>query len=146
MQSEDSPVQGHHSCNTEEQAAFQSRLSSLSWFARLEDHQQLAVIRLWEKADSSGVLTKTIFSKDLERSELAYGLLLTQVNLVRKHLGHWAPSVLTEFGDKFFFNDYIVVTYGTLTLSDPKHYEVFCQLMEHDLDVGTMLRYVPMQR
>lgn len=131
---------------TNEQAALRSRLSSLSWFARLEDHQQLAVLQLWAKADSSGVLTKAIFSKDPERSELAYGLLLTQVKLVRKHLGHWAPAVLTEFGDKFFLNDYIVVTYGTLTLSDPKHYEVYCQLMEHDLDVGTMLRYVPMQR
>lgn len=131
---------------SESQAALQSRLSSLTWFARLDDYEQLAVIQLWQKADSSGVLTKTIFSKDLERNELAYGLLLTQVNLVRKQLGHWAPAVLTEFGDKFFFNDYIVVTYGTLTLSDPKHYEVYCQLMEHDLDVGTMLRYVPMQR
>lgn len=131
---------------SESQAALQSRLSSLSWFARLEDYQQLAVLRLWAKADSSGVLTKTIFSTDLDRSELAYGLLLTQVDLVRKYLGHGAPLVLTEFGDKFFFNDYIVVTYGTLTLSDPKHYEVYCQLMEHDLDVGTMLRYVPMQR
>ncbi len=131
---------------SESQAALQSRLSSLSWFARLEDYQQLAVLRLWAKADSSGVLTKTIFSKDLERSELAYGLLLSKVDVVRKYLGHCAPLVLTEFGDKFFFNDYIVVTYGTLTLSDPKHYEVYCQLMEHDLDVGTMLRYVPMQR
>jgi hypothetical protein len=131
---------------SESQAALQSRLSSLKWFARLDDYEQLAVIELWQKADASGILTKTIFSKDLERSELAYGLLLSEVNVVRKQLGHLASSVLTEFGDKFFFNDYIVVTYGTLTLSDPKHYEVYCQLMEHDLDVGTMLRYVPMQR
>jgi hypothetical protein len=131
---------------SESQAALQSRLSGLKWFARLDDYEQLAVIELWQKADASGILTKTIFSKDLERSELAYGLLLSEVNVVRKQLGHLASSVLTEFGDKFFFNDYIVVTYGTLTLSDPKHYEVYCQLMEHDLDVGTMLRYVPMQR
>jgi hypothetical protein len=141
MQSEDLSIKF-----TEEQAALRSRLSSLKWFARLDGYQQLAVLRAWEKADSSGVLTKAAFCTDLERSELAYGLLLSHVNLVRKYLGHSASSVLTEFGDKFFFNDYIVVTYGTLTLSDPKHYEVYCQLLDHDLDVATLLRYVPLKR
>lgn len=144
MQSEDLSIKF-----TEEQSALRSRLSSLSWFARLDEYQQLFVVQLWQKADASGVLTKDAFPiADIHDryGDRAYGAMLHRVGVIRKYLGHTFPSVLTEFGDKFFFNDYIVVTYGTLTLSDPKHYEVYCQLMEHDLDVGTMLRYVPMQR
>ncbi len=124
---------------SESQAELRSWLSSLSWFARLDECNQLFMLQLWEKAAPTGVLTKEAFGGD-------YARMLLDINAVKHTLGPFMPLVLWDFDDKFFFKDYIVVTYGTLTLSDPKHYQVFCQLMEHDLDVATMLRYVPMQR
>ena len=124
---------------SEQQAELRSRLSNLSWFARLDEYDQLFMLQLWEKAAPTGVLTKEAFGGD-------YARMLLDINAVPSVLGHRTQMVLWSFNDKFFFKDYIVVTYGKLTLSDPEHYEVYCQILDHDLDVATMLRYVPMQR
>lgn len=132
---------------SESQAELRSRLSSLSWFARLDEYDQLFILQLWEKAAPSGVLTKEAIGGDYNRFLLLFDLIeLRFGGPVAMQVRQVNQTVLLAFGDKFFFTDYIVVTYGTLTLSDPKHYQVFCQLTEHDLDVATMLRYVPMQR